>query len=174
MNATNPIEARRIWSRILIIVGGGAMLAGALNPLRGAPVILVGNGLFAIGAVLGQSDRRLIAYRVGVFLPIAVGVAAMWWLTWTGGFGGNSGRRNWWGVLILPILIGSSMGIWGPASPRWLLVLAIVVGLFCLEVMVITLKYRNPGQPYGPVPGIVLGTTGMLTVISCINRLRNP
>ena len=146
------------------------MLVGAVNPLGGAFVILFGSGMVALGTFLGQSDRRLITYRVVVFLLIAIGVGATWGLTSVGGFGGNSGRSMWWGVLVLPILIGWSMGIWGPASPRWFLLLGIVVGLWYLALLVITLSY--PGRGGGAVPGIVLGSIGMLTIGGCINRLR--
>lgn len=58
------MNPRRLWSRILIIAGGIAMLAGAVNPVGGALLILLGNGLVALGMFLGQSERRWIAYRV--------------------------------------------------------------------------------------------------------------
>jgi len=146
------------------------MVVGAINPVGGALVILLGSGLFALGTFLGQSERSLIAYRVGVFVLIAIGVVAAWSLTAVGGFGGNSGRSMWWGVLILPILIGWSMGIWGPGSPRWLLVVGIVIGLWYLALLAITLRF--PGRGTGALPGIVLGTTGLLTIGGCIIRLR--
>ena len=135
MNTTPGMNARSIWSRILTIVGSIAMLVGAIDPMEGSLVILPGSGLVALGTFLGQSERRLIAYRVGVFILIAIGVGALWGLSRVGGFGGNSGRSMWWGVLILPYLIGWSMGIWGPGSPRWLLLLGIVVGLWYLTIL---------------------------------------
>ena len=112
------MNAGSLWSRILIMAGSIAMLVGALDPMEGSVVILPGSGLVALGMFLGQNERRLIAYRVWVFILIVIGVGAMWGLTSVGGFGGNSGRSMWWGVLILPYLIGWSMGIWGPGSPH--------------------------------------------------------
>ena len=100
------MNARSLWSRILIMVGSVAMLVGALDPMEGSLVILPGSGLVALGTFVGQSERRWIAYRMWVFILIAIGVGAMWGLTMVGGFGGNSGRSMWWGVLILPYLIG--------------------------------------------------------------------
>jgi hypothetical protein len=167
------MDAPHTWSRILIIVGSIAMLVGALDPLEGSLVILPGSGLVALGTFLGQRERRLIAYRVGVFLLIAIGVGSLWGLSAAGGFGGHSGRSMWWGVLILPILIGWSMGIWGPGSPRWLLLLGIVVGLWYLAILVITLNPPSRHQrAMSNLPGIVLGTIGMLTIGGCLNRLR--
>ena len=91
------MNARGLWSRILIIVGGIAMLVGALDPMEGSIVILPGSGLFAFGAVLGQHERRLIAYRVWVFILIAIGVGAMWWglPAIRRGFGGASRLSMW-------------------------------------------------------------------------------
>jgi hypothetical protein len=172
MNTTPGMNARSIWSRILIVVGSIAMLVGALDPMEGLVVILPGSGLVALGAFLGHSERRLIAYRVGVFILIVIGVGAMWGLSWVGGFGGPSGRSMWWGVLILPYLIGWSMGIWGPGSPRWLLLLGIVVGLWYLAILAMVLK--GSGGHHGAMsalPGIVIGTIGVLTISGCISRL---
>jgi hypothetical protein len=172
MNTTPGMNARSIWSRILIVVGSIAMLVGALDPMEGSVVILPGSGLVALGAFLGHSERRLIAYRVGVFILIVIGVGAMWGLSWVGGFGGPSGRSMWWGVLILPYLIGWSMGIWGPGSPRWLLLLGIIVGLWYLAILAMVLK--GSGGHHGAMsalPGIVIGTIGVLTIGGCISRL---
>ena len=38
------MNARKLWSRILIIVGGIAMLLGAIDPLEGSLLILPGSG----------------------------------------------------------------------------------------------------------------------------------
>ena len=170
---TTPANARGIWSRILIIVGSIAMLVGAIDPMEGSVVILPGSGLVALGTVLGQSERRWIAYRVWVFILIAIGVGAVWGLTWVGGFGGNSGRSMWWGVLVLPYLIGWSMGIWGPGSPRWLLWLGIVVGLWYLVLVAMVLK--SSGGHHGAMSAmlvITIGAIGVLTIGGCICRLR--
>src|ERR1035437_521846 len=107
------MNARELWSRILVIVGGIAMLVGALDPMEGSVVILPGSGLFALGTFLGQHERRLITYRVWVFILIAIGVGAMWGLSAIGGFGGTSGRSMWRGVLILPYLIWMVHGYLG-------------------------------------------------------------
>ena len=49
MNTTPGMNARSLWSRILVIVGSIAMLVGALDPMEGSVVILPGSGLVALG-----------------------------------------------------------------------------------------------------------------------------
>ena len=152
------------------MVGSIAMLVGALDPMEGSLIILPGSGLVALGTFLRQSERRLIAYRVCVFILIAIGVGAMWGLSAVGGFGGPSGRSMWWGVLILPYLIGWSMGIWGPGSPRWLLVLGIVVGLWYQAIL--TMVLARGGKHAWVGGAILISALGVLTIIGCICRLR--
>ena len=99
------------WSRILVIVGLVAMVIGAFDPLEGSLVILPGAGLVALGALLGHSQHRMLLYWA--FVLVAVGVGTLWGLSALGGFGGNSGRSNWWAVLLLPYPVGWIMGLVG-------------------------------------------------------------
>jgi hypothetical protein len=165
------MNARHLWSRILITVGSIAMLVGALDPMEGSLVILPGSALIALGTFMEPGERRWLAYRVGVFILIAIGVGAFWGLNRVGGFGGNSGRSLWWGALILPYLVGWSMGIWGPGSPRWLLVLGLVVGLFYLAIVPLIVTHGRGKHQYVGV--IVIGTLGALTIGGCLWRLRH-
>jgi hypothetical protein len=158
-----------IWSRILIIVGSIAMLGGALDPMEGSLVILSGSGLVALGTFFNQGERGFFAYRLLVFILIAIGVGAMWGLTSVGGFGGSSGRTIWWGALILPYLIGWSMGMWGPGSPRWLLLLGILVSLFYLAIFAIIMTHA--GRQHQAAGAIILGTLGLVTIVGCSLRL---
>ena len=162
-------NARSLWSRILIVLGSIGLLAGALDPMEGSVVILIGSGLVALGTVLGQGERHLIRYRTLAFILIAVGVGAMFGLSNLGGFGGGSGRSMWWGVLVLPYLIGWSMSVWGPGNPRWVWCLGIVVGLWYLAILTIVLRHSNPHG--GPLPAIILAVTGVLTITGCLIRL---
>lgn len=148
------------------------MVLGALDPMEGSVVILGGSGLVALGTSLSQEKRQWFAYRLSVFLLIVFGVAAMWGLTMVGGIGGKSGHSIWWGVLILPYLIGWWMGMWGPGLPRWFLVLGIVVGCWYLFLcgMVLNGAIRhNPNKSM--LAGIIIGILGLLTVVGCISRL---
>jgi purine-cytosine permease-like protein len=105
MNTPGP------WSRILVIVGGIAMLLGAVDPLEGSVLILAGGVLVLVGTFLGQAERPLLSYWIATVVLIAVGVGAMFALSAIGGIGGNSGHSMWWGVLILPYAVGWIMGI---------------------------------------------------------------
>ena len=78
----------------------------------------------------------------------------------------------WWGVLILPYLVGWSMGIWGPRSPRWLLFLGIGVGLWYLMILGIILNHSVGQFDKSVLPAIVIGGIGVLTIGGCLNRLR--
>ena len=54
------VNARDLWSQILVGAGGVAMVAGAVDPLEGAVVILAGSGLVTLGTWLADLVRRLI------------------------------------------------------------------------------------------------------------------
>ena len=49
-------KARSLWSRILIVVGGIAMLVGALDPMEGSLVILPGSGMVAAAPSLAKAS----------------------------------------------------------------------------------------------------------------------
>ena len=91
MSSMKSMNARSLWSRILVVVGAIAMLVGAVDPLEGSVVVLPGSGLVTFGTFLSNSGRRLLIYWIGIFIMIAIGVAAMFVLSALGGFGGSSG-----------------------------------------------------------------------------------
>jgi hypothetical protein len=107
------MNARKLWSRILIFVGGIAMLLGTLDPLEGSLLILPGSGLVALGLFLGGKDRRTVLYWTWAFILIAVGVAALFGLSAVGGIGGKDGHSMWWGILLLPYPVGWLMAAAG-------------------------------------------------------------
>jgi hypothetical protein len=112
-NKESFMNARMLWSRILIVIGSIAMLIGVIDPLEGSLIILLGSGLITLATFLGKSRHRLLLYWMWVFILITVGVGAMWWLTALGGIGGNTGRSMAWGLVVLPFPIGWIMGIIG-------------------------------------------------------------
>lgn len=160
-----------LWARVVTIAGYIGMLLGALDPLEGSVLILPGSGLVALGVYLGRGGRRVIGYRVMVFGLIAVGVGSLWWLSSVGGFGGPGGRSAWWGCLILPYLMGWSMGIWGPGSPRWVLAVGAMIGVFYLAMAPLVFS-RGQGADHGAL-AMVMGALGFLTVVGCVVRWRN-
>ena len=92
----------------------------------------------------------------------------MWGLTAKGGFGGKSGLSMWWGLLLLPYLVGYPMAIAGPGNPRWFLCLGIGVGLWYLALCRMVLR---PSKESALVLGIVLAAIGLATIGGCIIRL---
>ena len=107
------MNTRTLWSRILGIVGGIAMLLGSLDPLEGSLLILPGSGMIAVAVYLSGKDRRTVLYWTWVFGLIAVGVGALFGLSAVGGIGGQSGHSLWWGVLLLPYAAGWLMALAG-------------------------------------------------------------
>jgi hypothetical protein len=154
------------YSRILVILGSIAMLVGALDLMEGSLVILPGSALVALGTCFGNQNHRCIVYRIWVFILIAIGVGAIWGFTMLGGIGGKTGYSEWWGLLMLPYLIGWTMGIWGPGSPRWVLALGILVSLFHLWLVTVIMGRRNQFDAIA----LALGLLGLVTIAGCIFR----
>jgi hypothetical protein len=69
------MNARKLCSHILVIVGLVAMLVGAVDPLEGSFIILPGSGMVALGALLGKSRHRTLL--CSAFVLIAIGVGRM-------------------------------------------------------------------------------------------------
>ena len=99
------------WHRVLILIGLVLMLIGFLDPLEGSLIIAPGTGLVALGAFLGKTRGRMLAYWG--FGLMVVGMGALWGLSAIGGIGGDTGRSMWWGLLLLPYPAGWIMGLLG-------------------------------------------------------------
>ncbi len=105
------MNARKIFVQVFVIVGLAAMLLGALDPLEGCAVIFAGSALVAVGARLDKSRYRLLLGAACVL--VALGVGAMFALTWLGGVGGRSQHTAWWLLLVLPYPVGWLLGLAG-------------------------------------------------------------
>ena len=170
------MTAQKTWAGILVTLGFAAMLIGAIDPLEGSLLVVPGSGLVALGIFLRNGERSVKIYRLWVFVLITFGVAALWWLSMAGGFGGSSGLSIWWGVLILPYLVGWVMGILGADSPRWVLWLGLVVGCWYVAIPVLmgVLPLESPQDVAASINivQIVIGLTGVLTIGGSIYQLR--
>jgi hypothetical protein len=107
------MSSQKFWSRVLKVIGGIAMVIGALDPMEGSLLILPGSGLVALGMYLSGTDHHIVLYWTSVFILSAIGVAALFGLSAVGGFGGHSGRSIWWGITILPYPVGLLMALSG-------------------------------------------------------------
>lgn len=105
------MSARSRWSRTLRSAGAIAMVAGALDPLEGSIVVVVGSALLVGSEVTKEGARRHVGFWASVFLLMLVGTVAMFVLSSLGGIGGNSGRAMGWGLLMLPYPAGWFLGV---------------------------------------------------------------
>ena len=92
------------WTRVIYIVGVVALIIGAIDPLEGSVLIIVGSALLALSAYL-NNDRHSKIFTTSLIM-IVIGVFFMFYFSSIGGFGGTSKLSWWWGLLILPFPIG--------------------------------------------------------------------
>jgi len=169
------VVSRINWPRLLTTVGNICILVGAVDPMEGSFLILPGSGLIALGFFVSPDKKHLITYRMWAFFLIAFGVVALWVLSIVGGFGGATGLSNWWGVLILPYLIGWTMSVWGPASPGWVLWFGMANGLWYMTILAMAMKGLGDSSLItNNLSALVLGLIGLITIVGCIYRLRHP
>jgi apolipoprotein N-acyltransferase len=99
------------WPRTLVIIGLAAMVLGALDPLEGSIVVLVGATLAALGASLSHSRHAVLL--LWSFALLFFGVGSMWVLSFFGGVGGSSNNSWWWLIAVVPYPIGWVLGLVG-------------------------------------------------------------
>ena len=91
------------------ITGYVAMILGAIDPLEGSIVVLLGISLLAWAAWLRGSIRR--SRLAWAWAGVAVGVGVMWIMSAMGGIGGSTGRSMWWALMLLPYPVGWVYGL---------------------------------------------------------------
>ena len=97
------------WSRTLIIIGSVFIAIGAFDPLESSLIIAPGSAIIALGAFLGKTRGRMLAYwGFGLML---LGMGALWGMSAMGGIGGDTGRSMWWALLLLPYPAGWVLGL---------------------------------------------------------------
>lgn len=131
MQATDSrLERTTRW---LTHFGGAALLAGAIDPLEGSVVCVLGSGLLAAASYgASGSGSAILRRRLAVLGLMAFGVAALWIVSAAGGIGGKSGRSAWWALTFLPYPAGWAAAVWERGLPRWITFGAVAVGLWYL------------------------------------------
>jgi hypothetical protein len=82
-------------------------LAGALDPLEGFPIVLIGGVLTLMAALQAQGrNLRLAIWGLGL---AATGSAAMVALSLAGGVGPAAGRSEWWLAVVAPYPVGVAL-----------------------------------------------------------------
>jgi hypothetical protein len=90
-------------------VGLVGLVVGAIDPLEGSVVILIGSAMVAFGTHLdGSRYRRVAAWG---FALVLIGFSVMLTVTAVGGVGGSTGRSPWWATLVTPFAVGWVLGL---------------------------------------------------------------
>ena len=97
------------WKHIIYIFGIIAMIIGAIDPLEGSVLVVLGSTLLGLSTYLKQ-DRHWKIFFIATLL-IFIGVIFLFYVSSLGGFGGKSTLPAWWGLLILPYPIGWLLSI---------------------------------------------------------------
>lgn len=98
------MNSKTNWKKWLFITGIILLIAGALDPLEGSTLIVVGSGLSAIATYL-MKDRHWKLF-LSAFIMIFLGVIFLFYFSSLGGFGGSSSLSVWWALLILSYPLG--------------------------------------------------------------------
>jgi hypothetical protein len=96
---------------ILLWTGLFVMVSGAVDPLEGSVVVLVGAACSLAGAAIGRNPRKpMLIWALGL---VAAGVGILFGLSAMGGVGGDTGRSMFWLLAALPYPVGWFLGMAG-------------------------------------------------------------
>ena len=90
--------------QIAFITGVVFFLMGTVDPLEGSILVALGAGVLAWVTYIAKEPHHKY-YRIAAIL-IFIGVVTMWILSAYGGFGGDTGRSNSWGLILIPYPVG--------------------------------------------------------------------
>ena len=92
------------WIKIIYIIGIILLIIGAIDPMEGSIVILVGSTLIALSTYLTQ--ERHWKLFLTTMIMIVIGVCFLFYFSSLGGWGGNSKISWWWVLLVIPYPVG--------------------------------------------------------------------
>lgn len=90
--------------KAIYTIGLLCFFIGAIDPMEGSIIIAPGTIFIALFKYLNRK-KRWRAY-LACSIAVILGVIALFYLSWLGGFGGNSNLSAWWGLTILPYPMG--------------------------------------------------------------------
>jgi hypothetical protein len=97
------MKSARTWEKVAFVLGIVLLVIGALDPLEGSVVIVIGSFMLALTSnLLNDRYKKLFFYT---FLMILTGVFFLFFFSSFGGFG-EGHLSYWWGLLILSYPIG--------------------------------------------------------------------
>ena len=97
------------WIKIIYIIGIILLIIGAIDPMEGSIVILVGSTLIALSTYLTQ--ERHWKLFLTTMIMIVIGVCFLFYFSSLGGWGGNSKISWWWVLLVIPYPVGWLLNI---------------------------------------------------------------
>jgi predicted transglutaminase-like protease len=103
------MNAKLDWKHIICIFGIIAIIIGAIDPLEGSLLVVLGSTLLGLSTYL-KHDRHWKIFFISTML-IFMGVIFLFYFSSLGGFGGKSTLSMWWGLHILPYTIGWLLAI---------------------------------------------------------------
>ncbi len=162
------MEKHKKWTDIVLFGGIFLMILGAVDPLEGSVLIVIGSFLTAFGAHRKLAPNRMFLWTA--FALVSIGVAAMFGLSFVGGIGGDAEYSMWWGLTIVPYPVGWAMmlaGTIGKTAFRWLVYIAfILMGTGITSLMVFTSE--NPRNMEDPMFWILMLLPYLVGVLLCL------
>lgn len=171
-------ESRQRWAPRVGTAGHLIALIGAVDPLEGSWLVVLGCAMAALEAWMvrdghapgvRRAQRALLAYRSGVAVMAAAGVAVLWVTSEHGGFGGSEGVHPAWALLLLPYPAALVAAFCGPGAPRWVAWGGCVVGAGYMALAVL-IMLRTIGRGDDEVAALI-GSLGLAMLAACAARI---
>jgi hypothetical protein len=78
------------------------MILGAIDPLEGSVLIVLASAMILSGVYIIERGSKTFKLNLYAFLMILAGTVVMFYLSFLGGVGGNTGISSWFMLFVLP------------------------------------------------------------------------
>jgi ABC-type branched-subunit amino acid transport system permease subunit len=82
------------------------MILGAIDPLEGSVLIVLASAMILSGVYIIERGSKTFKLNLYAFLMILAGTVVMFYLSFLGGVGGNTGISSWFMLFVLPYPLG--------------------------------------------------------------------